>query len=138
MKKIEFPLTVAFGDCDPQGIVNYPNYFQWFDRNNERLFRAAGLEFAAMFDEYGIDGIPLVDVSSRFLAPARLGEAIVVESEMEGWRGKTFSVRHRVTRAGEVIVDGCEVRAWVVRDPDSPKGIRAAPVPAEVKARFED
>ena len=23
---------VSFGDCDPAGIVFYPNFFRWFDR----------------------------------------------------------------------------------------------------------
>jgi acyl-CoA thioesterase FadM len=24
-------ILVAWGDCDPAGIVYYPNYFHWFD-----------------------------------------------------------------------------------------------------------
>jgi hypothetical protein len=38
---------------------------------------------------------------------------------------------------GDVLaVEGREIRAWVTKDPDSPKGMRAVPVPDDIKQRF--
>jgi acyl-CoA thioesterase FadM len=31
---------VQFGDCDPAGIVFYPNYLAWFDAAFGRMLRA--------------------------------------------------------------------------------------------------
>ncbi|MBT3991689.1 MAG: acyl-CoA thioesterase [Rhodospirillaceae bacterium] len=136
MLKVHHSRTVAAGDCDPQCIVNYPHYFQWFDRNCERLFKDAGLGFARMFKEFSIDGIPIIEATSRFSKPARIDDVLEVESWIDEWSSKTFTVRHEISLEGKVIAEGKEIRAWVVRDEDAPNGIRAAPVPEEVKERF--
>ena len=35
--------TVEFGDCDPAGIVFYPNYLRWMDAASLHFFRAMGV-----------------------------------------------------------------------------------------------
>src|SRR4051812_35838364 len=37
------PFTVEFGDCDPAGIVFYPNFLRWTDAASLRFFAAAGV-----------------------------------------------------------------------------------------------
>ena len=34
-------VEIEFGDCDPAGIVYYPNYFRMFDASTAHLFEAA-------------------------------------------------------------------------------------------------
>ena len=34
-------VEIEFGDCDPAGIVYYPNYFRMFDAATAHLFEAA-------------------------------------------------------------------------------------------------
>jgi 4-hydroxybenzoyl-CoA thioesterase len=128
--------VVVATECDPQGIVNYTGYFHWFDRNCERLFRDAGLSYSELLDHQHIDGIPLVELNSKFTAPLRAGDEIEIESWVDDWNDKTFAVKHQVIRNGEVVVESTEIRAWVVRDAASPKGIKATAVPEEVKQRF--
>ena len=36
-------LHVEFGDCDPAGIVFYPNYFRWMDVGTRRFFASCGV-----------------------------------------------------------------------------------------------
>ena len=59
-----YEMTVAWGDCDPAGIVFYPNYFRWFDEASRRLFAAVGLPWETLFRRYDIVGLPLVSVSA--------------------------------------------------------------------------
>ena len=68
--------TVEFGDCDPAGIVFYPNYFRWMDASTLHFFRAAGIPaWQQLAIETGIIGTPIVDVSARFLRTASYGDA---------------------------------------------------------------
>lgn len=136
MLKVRHSRVVSTGDCDPQCIVNYPHYFQWFDRNCERLFKDAGLGFGKLFGDYLIDGIPIVEATSRFSRPARINDVLEIETWIEEWSNKTFLVKHQITREGDVIAEGQELRAWVIKDETSPGGIKAASVPEEVKQRF--
>ena len=52
-------ITVEWGDCDPAGIVFYPNYFRWFNQGAHALFGAAGMPFHEMIGERGIAGVPM-------------------------------------------------------------------------------
>ncbi|MDP7625201.1 MAG: acyl-CoA thioesterase, partial [Rhodospirillales bacterium] len=94
MLKVRHSRVVSTGDCDPQCIVNYPHYFQWFDRNCERLFKDAGLGFGKLFGDYLIDGIPIVEATSRFSRPARINDVLEIETWIEEWSNKTFLVKH--------------------------------------------
>jgi 4-hydroxybenzoyl-CoA thioesterase len=127
-----------FGDCDPAQIVFYPRYFIWFDQSTENLFRAAGLKWEEMHDlfEGGFAGVPLLGASADFKTASKMGDDIEIESWVNEWKDKTFTVEHRVHNRGRITVEGHEKRIWVVRAPDRPAGIRAASIPAEVKSRL--
>ena len=42
--------------------------------------------------------------------------------------------RQRVQRGGELLCEGTEVRAFVIRDPSNPDRLKAIPVPDDIKA----
>ena len=128
---------VDFADCDPARIVFYPRYFEWFDRSSERMFRSRGLDWNELWPAYDLAGLPIVEATAKFLAPSRMGDTITVESWVGEWKGKVFVVEHRVTNAGQVTVEGREVRVWGLNDPDHPAGMKAASVPDEVIAKME-
>ena len=71
-------LAVQWGDCDPAGIVFFPNYLVWCDNLTSALFAGAGLPLHALFAAHGVIGVPIVDV--RRLSKFRL------PSEMNCWR----------------------------------------------------
>ena len=129
-------LTVEWGQCDPAGIVFYPQYFHWFDASTAHLFGAAGLPPHTMFAERGIVGTPLVDVRAKFLAPSRFGDALDLECTISEWRRSSFVVEHRIFNGGLLAVEGAETRVWAVRNPDQPGRIKAVSIPPDVIARF--
>ena len=136
MKKFYLPIKIMFSDCDPAQIVFYPKYFQWFDIATQRMFNELGMEWSKFWPDHGIAGLPLVDASATFKGPARMDDEIEIESWVEEWKSKIFVVRHDVIKDGQIIVEGKEVRACVVKDPDNPKGIRAEPMPVDAMAKF--
>jgi 4-hydroxybenzoyl-CoA thioesterase len=131
-------ILVEWGDCDPAGIVYYPRYFEWFDSSTAALFAAAGVSNGVMHKTYGILGIPMVDTRAKFFLPSRFEDELTVESTVLEFRRSSFDVRHRMLKNGALAVEGFETRVWTVRDPSDPERLRSQPVPAEVKARFEE
>ncbi len=85
-----YEVTVAWGDCDPAGIVFYPNYIRWFDEASRRLFAAAGLPWDTLFRQYDIIGLPLVSATADFRGPSRHGDTLVIHSEVKEWRRATW------------------------------------------------
>ena len=130
--------TIKWGHCDPAGTVFNSRYFEYFDWGTWTLFeRALGVKPQDLAGTYSILGIPLVDASAQFHAPACFGDVVELVSEIKEFRRSSFDVEHRLTIGGVPAVDGRETRVWAVRDAANPAQIRALPVPAEVMARFQ-
>lgn len=127
---------IDWADCDPAGIVFYPQFFRMMNTGTHKMFEHAGLAFHEMVARFGTAGVPMLDVQSTFKSPARFGDRVTLETEVTEWREKTFLVRHVMRNADRVVFEAREVRAWAKLDPSTPNRIRAVPIPAEIKAVF--
>ena len=128
-------VEIQFGDCDPAGIVYYPNYFRFFDNATAGLLSAAfAMHKRNWLEHYGIAGIPMVDTGARFIKPSRFGDVVDIRSEITELGRSSFSVKHTVRRDGEVAIEAHEKRVWVVRDEQG--GIRSAPLPEDVRQKL--
>ena len=132
-------VDVHFGDCDPAGIVFFPNFSRWMDQASLAFFMACGVPpWRDLEAARGIVGTPLLEINTRFLLPATYGQQLEVHTHVEEWRAKVFKQVHRVTRrrsdGGEdLICEGSEVRAFVKRDAHDPDRLRAIPVPEDIR-----
>jgi 4-hydroxybenzoyl-CoA thioesterase len=131
-------LRIEWGQCDPAGIVFYPQYLIMFDTSTGWLFERTGLSPSLMRKKYGIVGMPVLEVGARFVTPCRFDEDVVIESEISEWGRSSFTVRHRVLKEGELALDGFEKRVWAAPDPQRPGAIKSQPVPAEIVVSLSD
>ncbi len=129
-------LTIDWADCDPAGIVFYPQFFRMMNTATHAMFGQAGLPFHEMVAKHGTLGVPMLDVQSTFRSPAKYGDNVRIESDVTEWRDKTFIVRHVMKLGERVIFEAREVRVWAIADKAAPNGMRAVPIPADVKAMF--
>jgi len=134
-----YPIDVLFGDCDPAGIVYFPNFLRWMDAGSLDFFRAAGLpRWADLTASTGIIGTPVLEILSlRFYLPATYGEQLVVETGISQWRNKTFVQTHRVLRGGELLCEGDILRAFVARAEGDLVRMRVLPVPDWIRVACE-
>jgi 4-hydroxybenzoyl-CoA thioesterase len=131
-------VTIEWGQCDPAGIVFYPQYLIMFDTSTGLLFARTGLTAAEIRSRHGIIGMPLVEQGTKFLAPCRFDDEIILESEVGEWGRSSFTVWHRVLKVGDLVVDGFEKRVWAVADPERPGRIKPEPIPREIMASLSD
>jgi 4-hydroxybenzoyl-CoA thioesterase len=131
-------LRIEWGQCDPAGIVFYPQYLIIFDTSTGWLFERTGLKPLAMRQKYGIVGLPIVDVGARFLMPCRFDDEIVVESAVDEWGRSSFNVRHRILKSDALAVEGFEKRVWAAPHPVQAGSIKAQQIPAEIIAALSD
>jgi 4-hydroxybenzoyl-CoA thioesterase len=128
-------VNVQFGDCDPGGIVFFPNFSRWMDAASLMFFTQCGVPpWRVLERERGIVGTPLLEINTKFLKTVTYGETIAIATHVEEWRRAVFIQIHRVTRNGELVCEGREVRAFVKRDEHDPDRMRAIPVPDDIKA----
>ena len=130
-------VTIEWGDCDPAGIVFFPNYLRYFDAATNTLFLSAlGLTKYEMIRKYGITGIPLVDVGARFFIPSVFGEVVMIESAVAEIKRSSFRMQHRLLKGDVLAVEGFETRVWTGRDPNDPDKLKSRPIPDEVIAKL--
>jgi 4-hydroxybenzoyl-CoA thioesterase len=131
-------LRIEWGQCDPAGIVFYPQYFIIFDSSTGWLFERTGLSPSAMRRKYGIVGLPIVNVGAKFFVPCSFDDEIVIESAVSEWGRSSFTVHHQIKKELELAVEGFEKRVWAGPHPERAGGIQAQAVPAEIIASLSD
>lgn len=137
MRVFTIDLQVDFGDCDPAGIVFYPNFYRWFDRATHQMFREVGYTFAQL-KQQGLIAWPLVDTGAQFLQPVIAGEHIRVHSFVSHWSRKSFRITHQIKRGEELLVDGFEVRILGAPVSGQSHRLRAVEIPAEMRIALGD
>ena len=132
---VAYEVEVMFGDCDPAGIVFFPNFLKWMDASSLNFFVKRGVPtWRELFKTTGIIGTPLLEIHTRFVSPATYGQRLQVTSSIQEWRGKAFIQKHTIKRGDTLICEGTETRAFCIRHPDDPDRLKAIPVPADIQA----
>lgn len=128
-------VEVHFGDCDPAGIVFFPNFSRWMDQASLAFFMACGIRpWHELVQTRGIVGTPLLEAHTKFYKPATYGERIEVHTTVEEWAVKVFRHRHKVIRGDDLLCEGTELRTFVIRDPGATLRLKSIPVPEDIKA----
>jgi 4-hydroxybenzoyl-CoA thioesterase len=124
--------TVRFAHCDPAGIVFYPRFFEIVHDALEDWFRdALGLPFRELIGTRR-EGFPVVALSTRFLAPSRLGDELDVDIGVPRLGGASLDVRYALSCGGEPRV----VILTTIVHTDLATG-RPLPIDDDLRGRFE-
>jgi len=125
-----FPLRVYFEDTDVAGIVYYANYLRFMERARSDMLALAGIDQRAAL-EGGTGVYAVAEVSIRYKAPAKLGDALTIATRIEEVRAASVLIQQRVMRADELLADARVTAAFL-----SPEG-RPRRQPGEWLERFE-
>jgi 4-hydroxybenzoyl-CoA thioesterase len=135
-KETVYRIDVQFGDCDPAGIVFFPNFSRWMDTASHDYFIQCGLPpWREMQALPNCIGAPLLEIHTRFHTSATYGERLEVHSRVEEWRGKVFIQSHRIMRNDTLICEGNATRALCVKQDDG--RLKAVGVPEFIRAACE-
>lgn len=86
-KTVIYEVEVMFGDCDPAGIVFFPNFSKWMDAASLNFFIQCGIPpWRELSKTTGIIGTPLLEIQTRFIRPATYGERLQVYTGIQEWR----------------------------------------------------
>jgi 4-hydroxybenzoyl-CoA thioesterase len=102
-------VSVSFGDCDPAGIVFYPNILRWCDAAFHTYLRPAGghAKLCAMLQAVGIG---LIESNARFQSPLRDGDLLDIDTSISDWGRRTLTVTHNGSVGGVASFEVKEVR----------------------------
>ena len=121
-----FPVRVYYEDTDLAGIVYYANYLKFIERGRTEFVRARGIDQARLREETGIV-FAVRRVEAVYLLPARFGDDLSVETEVDEIKRASLVMVQRVTRGGEVLFSARVVLVALTGDG------AAARLPADIR-----
>ena len=121
---------IAWGDCDPAGLVHHTQCFRWMDTALQTLLHKLDLNHHTLVKRFGAH-IPIVQTHAEFIAPATYDQMITVEVRIPHWGLKSFRIEYTGLHGGEKFFQGYEARAWVIMRDDG--SITPATIPAEFR-----
>ena len=86
---------VRFSDCDPAGMVFYPQYFVMLNGLVEDWFtQALQVDYATLLGAREV-GLPMASLQCEFKAPSRMGETIALHLRLlrQGKRSLTLGIQ---------------------------------------------
>lgn len=96
-------LRVAYGDCDPSGVVFNPNYFAYYDVALTEFWRDLAGGYGTMMEE-GVD-LQVVEATARYKAPARFDDEIDVMIEVTRLGNTSMLTSGAIHRGGTLLVE---------------------------------
>jgi acyl-CoA thioester hydrolase len=110
-----FPLRVYFEDTDVAGIVYYANYLRFIERARSDMLRLIGIDQRGAIE--GGEGVYAVaELSLKYRAPAKLGDDLLVVTDIEAVRGASVLIHQRVMRGDELLADARVTAAFLTAD----------------------
>lgn len=95
-------IAVRFGDTDPYGVVYFASYFRWAHMGVEEFLRQCGLPPEETFRSTDPRfGLPVVESTGRFLAPARYGDRLRLSVKLASLEEKAVTFSCVFSRLGD-------------------------------------
>jgi acyl-CoA thioester hydrolase len=127
-------VRVYYEDTDFTGIVYHANYLRYMERGRTNHLRLLGADHRALFEEAAKEtpGYAFVvrSMNIEYLKPARMDDVLDVVTEPEEVKGASITVRQRVMRGDELLVEA-HVRVAFI------SGGRARPIPKSLRIAMQ-
>ena len=124
------PVRVYYEDTDFTGIVYHANYLRYMERGRTNYLRLIGADHRALFEqtEKEAPGFAFVvrSMTIDFLKPARMDDILHVVSDPSEVKGASVTIRQRVLRGDELLVEA-QVRVAFI------SGGKAKPIPKPLR-----
>jgi 4-hydroxybenzoyl-CoA thioesterase len=125
---------IRFSDCDPAGIVFYPQYFVMFNGLLEDWVDGPlGIGFAELVSRRRI-GLPTVRLEADFRAVSRFGDDVALSLDVERLGGRSLTLALRCTALGDGELRMAVRQVIVTTSLDTHQ---AVDVPADLRAAIE-
>ena len=127
----QMAVRVYYEDTDFTGIVYHASYLRFMERGRTNYLRLIGADHRSLFEatEREAPGFAFVvrSMAIEFLKSARMDDVLVVTTEPEQVKGASMTLRQKVMRQADVLVEA-HVRVAFV------SGGRARPIPKPLRA----
>lgn len=106
-------VRVYYEDTDASGIVYHANYLRFIERGRTDVLRCAGIGHRRMMDADDMTAFTVRQMTIRFVAPARLDDALEVRTRFVEMKGARIRAEQSVWRDDALLFEA-EVEIAVI------------------------
>lgn len=123
------PVRVYYEDTDFTGVVYYANYLKFLERGRTDALRSAGVSHADLLQLETPLGFAVRKITVEYLIPARIDDALIVETVFSEARGARMVIAQRILRDDAVLITA-DVEAACIDMDGRPRRLPASVVSA--------
>jgi len=103
---VETTFRVRYAETDAMGIVHHANYLIWFEAGRDAYYCQTGVGYEEV-EERGYL-FPLSEAYTRYAAPARYGEMVLIRTRIEESHSRSVTFAYEVLSqtTGEMLATG--------------------------------
>ncbi len=120
-----FAVRAYFEDTDLSGVVYHANYLRWFERARSDFVRLLGIDQRAV-NEAGEGAFAVADLTIRYLAPARLDDAVRIETICDELGAASCRMHQRAFHEDGRLLSEARLRVGFVAPDGRPRRMPAA------------
>ena len=95
VKIIETTFRVRYAETDASGVVYHSHYIVWFELGRGEWFWQQERDYHRDVEARGLNW-PVVELSARYLAPARYGDRVTVRTWLQEVHSRAFTIAYEV------------------------------------------
>jgi acyl-CoA thioester hydrolase len=127
---------VRYGETDQMGYLYYGNYALYYEIGRVELLRSLGLTYKVMEEEWGIM-MPVVNMSTRYLRPARYDDEITIKTQLRVLPGKGITFHFELFNPDKKLINGGRVSLCFIEVASNVRVSCPSPLLALLKPHFE-
>ncbi|WP_296679240.1 YbgC/FadM family acyl-CoA thioesterase [Novosphingobium sp.] len=115
-----FAVRAYIEDTDLSGVVYHANYLRWFERARSDFVRLRGIDQRGA-NESGLGAFAVVDLTIRYAVPARLDDAILIETRCADLRAASCRMHQKALRDDGILLSEANFRVGFVSPDGRPR-----------------
>lgn len=127
-------VRVYYEDTDFTGVVYYANYLKFLERGRTDALRAAGVAHSELLEADPALGFAVRKITADYLIPARIDDALEIETRVTLAKGARISFAQRIVRGADLLLTA-EVEAACIDMAGRPKRL-PKPVTVALSAKM--
>jgi acyl-CoA thioester hydrolase len=129
-----FPVRIYYEDTDLSGVVYHANYLRYMERARSDWIGQLGMDQRGLLEGPQAQFFVIRSVQMDFLAPARLGDGLIVESRVLEMGGASGRVRQTIRRGDDRLTDAVVRMAFI--GVDGQGGLSPKRLPKALQSRM--
>jgi len=131
-KQYSYERLVHWGECDPAGIIFFPNYARWIVEGVNVFLLDLGFDPNGKISDALFGGLPAVRSVFEYMAPAYLHARVVHTIEVKSMGTKSLTFSHTISHGENILVKAEDIRVWIEWGPDAK--IQGKAIPEKMRA----